>query len=560
MFQRIAGVEPQMRHDELQGQCCAYRRTEGHPMVGIDAAGHIQRKHRHARRVDGVDQGGGCIIGCAIQADAEQRIDDHIDLRQRIRKQFDCPTDGEVVGTGALRQIRAGAVFGQVHHAHLTPCAVCQARQHIAVAPIVAGAADHHDAARLRPALQQPLPGRLPGALHQGVAIAAEQRGGLRIERARGGGVVKIERCVHAGNSILVAMSAALAHPDPADTAARIRVLAREAGFQRCGITGIELGEDEVHLRSWLEEGLYGTMHWMAQHGDKRSRPQELVPGTLRVLSVGMDYGRKDDTEAWNTLHDGNRAYVARYALGRDYHKLMRNRLQKLAERIQGEIGPFGFRVFVDSAPVLERALARNAGLGWIGKHTCLIDRHGGSWFFLGEIYLDLPLPIDTPATAHCGTCTRCIDICPTQAIIAPYRLDARRCIAYLTIEHDGAIPEDMRKPIGNRIFGCDDCQLICPWNKFAKRTDEADFRARNDLDVATLPQLFAWNEDEFLRRTEGSPIRRSGHERWLRNIAVGLGNAPGTPEVLAALQARRHDDSALVREHVGWALAQHDL
>lgn len=318
-------------------------------------------------------------------------------------------------------------------------------------------------------------------------------------------------------------MSAVLARPDPADAAARIRVLAREAGFQRCGITGIELGEDEVHLRSWLEEGLYGTMHWMAQHGDKRSRPQELVPGTLRVLSVGMDYGRKDDAKAWNTLHDGNRAYVARYALGRDYHKLMRNRLQKLAERIQGEIGAFGFRVFVDSAPVLERALARNAGLGWIGKHTCLIDRNGSSWFFLGEIYLDLPLPIDTPATAHCDTCTRRIDICPTQAIIAPYRLDARRCIAYLTIEHDGAIPEDMRKPIGNRIFGCDDCQLICPWNKFAKRTDEADFRARNDLDVATLPQLFAWNEDQFLRRTEGSPIRRSGHERWLRNIAVDL-------------------------------------
>lgn len=301
-------------------------------------------------------------------------------------------------------------------------------------------------------------------------------------------------------------------------------------------------------------------MHWMAQHGDKRSRPQELVPGTLRVLSVGMDYGRKDDTEAWNTLHDGRRAYVARYALGRDYHKLMRNRLQKLAERIQGEVGAFCYRVFVDSAPVLERALARNAGLGWIGKHTCLIDRNGGSWFFLGEIYLDLPLPIDTPATAHCGTCTRCIDICPTQAIIAPHRLDARRCIAYLTIEHDGAIPEEMRKPIGNRIFGCDDCQLICPWNKFAQRTDEADFPARNDLDVATLPQLFAWDTDEFLRRTEGSPIRRSGHERWLRNIAVGLGNAPGTPEVLAALEARRNDDSELVREHVGWALAQHGL
>ena len=245
-------------------------------------------------------------------------------------------------------------------------------------------------------------------------------------------------------------------------------------------------------------------------------------------------------------------------ATRRDYHKLMRNRLQKLAERIQGEIGPFGHRVFVDSAPVLERALARDAGLGWIGKHTCLIDRNGGSWFFLGEIYVDLPLPIDPPASAHCGTCTRCIDVCPTQAIVAPYRLDARRCIAYLTIEHDGAIPEELRPAIGNRIFGCDDCQLVCPWNKFAKRSDEPDFRARNDLDKATLAQLFAWEEDEFLRRTEGSAIRRSGHERWLRNLAVALGNAPTTPQVLAALGARAQHPSPLVREHVQWALARH--
>ncbi|KRA50934.1 epoxyqueuosine reductase [Pseudoxanthomonas sp. Root65] len=346
--------------------------------------------------------------------------------------------------------------------------------------------------------------------------------------------------------------------PDPVVLATRVRTLAREFGFQRCGIAGIELGDDERHLRDWLAEGLYGSMTWMAQHGDKRSRPQELIPGTLRVISVGLDYGRNDSDDAWETLGDGQRAYVARYALGRDYHKLMRNRLQKLAERLQAEIGPFGHRVFVDSAPVLERALARNAGLGWIGKHTCLIDRDGGSWFFLGEIYVDLPLPIDAPASAHCGTCTRCIDVCPTQAITAPYRLDARRCISYLTIEHEGAIPEDLRPAIGNRIFGCDDCQLVCPWNKFAKRSDEPDFRARNDLDVATLPQLFAWDEEEFLRRTEGSTIRRSGHERWLRNIAVALGNAPTTPEVLIALQSRREDPSSLVREHVAWALERH--
>ncbi len=346
--------------------------------------------------------------------------------------------------------------------------------------------------------------------------------------------------------------------PDPAALAHRVRTLAREFGFQRCGIAGIELGDDERHLQDWLAEGLYGSMAWMAQHGDKRSRPQELIPGTLRVISVGLDYGRNDSDDAWDTLHDGERAYVARYALGRDYHKLMRNRLQKLAERLQQEVGAFGHRVFVDSAPVLERALARNAGLGWIGKHTCLIDKDGGSWFFLGEIYVDLPLPIDAPASAHCGTCTRCIDVCPTQAITAPYRLDARRCIAYLTIEHEGAIPEDLRPAIGNRIFGCDDCQLVCPWNKFAKRTDEPDFRARNDLDVATLPQLFAWDEAEFLRRTEGSAIRRSGHERWLRNIAVALGNAPSTPDILSALASRREDPSPLVREHVAWAIAQH--
>lgn len=350
-----------------------------------------------------------------------------------------------------------------------------------------------------------------------------------------------------------------LAEPDLAALAGRVRTLAGELGFQRIGITGIALDEqDRSALQTWLDAGMHGTMDWMARHAGLRERPAELVPGTLRVISVGLDYGRRDDAEAWATLADGERAYVARYALGRDYHKLMRNRLQKLAEQVQAEIGPFGHRAFVDSAPVLERALARNAGLGWIGKHTCLIDRHGGSWFFLGELYVDLPLPVDVPASAHCGTCTRCIDICPTRAIVAPHRLDARRCIAYLTIEHDGPIPEDMRAPIGNRIFGCDDCQLVCPWNKFAKRTDEPGFVARNRLDEATLAELFAWEEDEFLRRTEGSPIRRSGHERWLRNIAVALGNAPATPEVLAVLAARREHPSALVREHVQWALARH--
>ncbi|GAA5010168.1 tRNA epoxyqueuosine(34) reductase QueG [Pseudoluteimonas lycopersici] len=347
------------------------------------------------------------------------------------------------------------------------------------------------------------------------------------------------------------------AKPDYPALALRFKALAREHGFQRCGISGIELAADESHLRDWLSRGLYGTMDWMARHGEKRTRPAELVPGTLRVFSVGLDYGQ-DEAAAWDNLRDGERAYVARYALGRDYHKLMRNRLQKLADEIAGEIGPFGHRVFVDSAPVLERALARDAGVGWIGKHTCLIDKDGGSWFFLGEIYLDLPLAVDPPATEHCGTCTRCIEICPTQAIVAPHRLDARRCISYLTIEHEGSIAEELRPLIGNRIFGCDDCQLVCPWNKFAKRTDEPDFRARNDLDRATLAELFAWSEDEFLQRTEGSAIRRSGHDRWLRNIAVALGNAPKSESVIAALQSRREDPSPIVREHVEWALRRH--
>ncbi|WP_425603493.1 tRNA epoxyqueuosine(34) reductase QueG [Luteimonas rhizosphaericola] len=358
---------------------------------------------------------------------------------------------------------------------------------------------------------------------------------------------------------MLAAVSLRPAPPvyDPAALALRIKALARESGFQRCGIAGVDLDEDEAHLRDWLAQGLYGDMDWMARHGDRRARPRELVPGTVRVVSVGLDYGQDPDA-AWRTLADGTRAYVARYALGRDYHKLMRQRLQRLADRVAYEIGPFGHRVFVDSAPVLERALARNAGLGWIGKHTCLIDRDGGSWFFLGEIYVDLALPVDPPASAHCGSCVRCIEICPTRAITAPHRLDARRCIAYLTIEHEGAIDPELRPLIGNRIFGCDDCQLICPWNKFARRTDEPDFRARNRLDEATLEELFAWSEDEFLQRTEGSPIRRSGYVRWLRNLAVALGNAPTSPGVLAALQARRGVDDPMVREHVEWALARH--
>jgi len=346
--------------------------------------------------------------------------------------------------------------------------------------------------------------------------------------------------------------------PDFAALADRIKTWSRELGFQQLGVAGISLGEDAAHLQRWLDEGLHGRMAYMARHGDLRAHPEALVPGTLRVLSVRMDYGDGEDAAAWDTLADGERAYVARYALGRDYHKVMRNRLQKLADRIATEIGPFGYRAFVDSAPVLERALARDAGLGWIGKHTCLINRDAGSWFFLGEILTDLPLPVDAPASAHCGTCSRCITVCPTGAIVAPYRVDARLCISYLTIELKESIPEELRPLVGNRIFGCDDCQLACPWNKFAVPHQQPDFQPRHGLDEASLATLFAWDEATFLQRTEGSAIRRAGHAGWLRNIAVALGNAPTTPEVLAALATRRDDPDPMVREHVAWALSRH--
>jgi epoxyqueuosine reductase len=296
-------------------------------------------------------------------------------------------------------------------------------------------------------------------------------------------------------------------------------------------------------------------MDYMQRHGNKRSRPALLHPGTIRIISVRMDYQTESAAAMNQALADPVSAYISRYALGRDYHKMMRNRLQKLADKIQSEIGPFDYRAFVDSAPVLEKALAEKAGLGWIGKHSNVINRKAGSWFFLGEIFTDLPLPTDDPATAHCGACKACLDICPTQAIVAPYQVDARRCVSYLTIELHGSIPEDLRPLIGNRIYGCDDCQLVCPWNRFAGMSGETDFSPRHKLNTRQLLDVFAWSEQEFLAKTEGSAIRRIGHERWLRNIAVALGNAPASPPVIDALEARLNHDSAMVREHVLWAL-----
>jgi epoxyqueuosine reductase len=335
-----------------------------------------------------------------------------------------------------------------------------------------------------------------------------------------------------------------------------IKAWGRTLGFQAVGISDVYLDAQETRLQQWLAEGRHGRMDYMARHGDKRTRPQELVPGTVSVISARMDY-LPEGADPEQVLADQSKAYISRYALGRDYHKLLRARLQKLAERIAAAIGPFGYRVFCDSAPVMEKPLAEKAGLGWIGKHSNLLAEHTGSWFFLGEIYTDLPLPADSAAQNHCGTCTRCIDVCPTRAIVAPYVVDARLCISYLTIELREAIPVELRPLIGNRIYGCDDCQLVCPWNRFARMTAEADFLPRHRLDDSTLLELFAWSEETFLALTEGSAIRRIGYECWLRNIAVALGNAPRSDAVIDALTARLDHPSALVREHVLWALGR---
>jgi epoxyqueuosine reductase len=335
---------------------------------------------------------------------------------------------------------------------------------------------------------------------------------------------------------------------------------ARALGFDALGVASIELTEDEQHLISWLDAGFHGEMDYMKRHGSMRTHPQELAPGTVRVVSVRMNYWPADARNARDVLAEPATAYVSRYAMGRDYHKIMRRGLARLAEEMASRIGTFGYRVCVDSAPVLEKALARNAGLGWIGKHTNLLARDAGSYFFLGEILTDLPLPLDAPASAHCGTCEACIPACPTQAIVAPHRLDARRCISYLTIEHKGPIPEELRPGLGNRIYGCDDCQLVCPWNKFARMASHPDFKVRHRLDSSSLTELFAWTEQEFDERMRGSAIYRIGYERWIRNIAVALGNAPSSPDITAALIARRGDASGLVREHVEWALGRHGI
>ncbi|HEU4707679.1 MAG TPA: tRNA epoxyqueuosine(34) reductase QueG [Methylophilaceae bacterium] len=342
--------------------------------------------------------------------------------------------------------------------------------------------------------------------------------------------------------------------------AADIKGWSKELGFNEVGITDTDLSAAEERYRQWILKGFHGAMDYMAKHGDKRTRPAELIPGTLRVISVRMDYLPPQARNSEEVMQDGDQAFISRYALGRDYHKVLRSRLQKLCERIAENIRDrdFHYRVFTDSAPVLEVELAQKAGLGWRGKHTLLLSREAGSWFFLGEIYTDLPLPIDTPSQNHCGTCNSCMTACPTQAIVAPYEVDARRCISYLTIELKESIPEALRPLIGNRVYGCDDCQLTCPWNRFAQTSDETDFQVRHGLDDVSLVELFGWSEETFRQRMAGSAIYRIGYEQWLRNLAVGLGNAPTSPAVIRALERRRNTDSELVREHVVWALQRH--
>lgn len=350
------------------------------------------------------------------------------------------------------------------------------------------------------------------------------------------------------------AMTAQLPH-SPHDLSLLIKQWGQALGFQQVGISQIDLEGAGQRLEQWIRQGFHGSMDYMARHGSKRYRPTELEPGTVSVISVRMDY-LPDCAPLEEVLENDSLGAISRYALGRDYHKLMRKRLQQLASQIADTVGPIGYRVFVDSAPVMEKPLAQQAGLGWQGKHTNLVHPRAGSWFFLGEIYTELTLPADTPTANHCGRCQACIDICPTRAIIAPYQLDARLCISYLTIELHGSIPEPLRPLLGNRIYGCDDCQLVCPWNRFARISAEADFLPRHGLDAPELLILFAWSEEEFLRNTEGTPIRRLGHARWLRNIAVALGNGRHHAEVADALRLRLQHPDEMVREHVQWALA----
>ena len=567
----VGGEQARLESDETDGGGGAYGIPQHHPTVGIKPRRDIDRQAGCGVRIDRRDGLGPVSGDRAVEPCAQQRIDDQVDgLRYPGERS---PVAARLLPARGIdgRIAAQPLTIAQLQYRHTQARLPRQTRNDEPVAGVVAGAGKHRDTARLRPSTAQQIEGGAPGALHQLKARNREllDRQAIEathlfagIERARqvvgGGEGSKLHRHPGSLSVYLIYTMEPQSTIDFNQLALNIKAWGKALGFQKVGITDTDLHDAERHLDHWLGNGFHGEMAFMHQHGSKRTRPAELVPGTVRIISVRMDY-LPDETDPAAILDDPSRAFVSRYALGRDYHKLLRKRLQRLADLIVAEAGPFGYRAFVDSAPVMEKAIAQKAGLGWIGKHSNLLDRTAGSWFFLGELYTDLPLPVDHPVTDHCGNCRACIDCCPTQAIVAPYQVDARLCISYLTIELKGAIPHALRSLLGNRIYGCDDCQQVCPWNRFATATPEQDFMPRHGLDTATLCELFAWDEDTFLARTQGSAIRRIGYQRWLRNIAVALGNATSSASAVAALQARRDIDDPLVGEHIEWALRRHE-
>lgn len=555
----IAGLQA----DKAHGDVGTYRTAKGAAGVTGYSARNIQREYRNVMIVAQVDYRAVVATDLTHEPAAKQAVDNQVNRTGQDAGEGLHPAAAiDVVRPGNASVAAEQRRIGQRQDHHVDAVVRGKPRNNVSVSGIVTGPGKNQPVlgGGIRPAgLVVRRPRR---TIHQFVAGDTVSIDGTAINLANDLDRVYFNRQVSHNDDYTDRRSGRVPlsmQVDFATLKTDIKRWAQDLGFQALGVAGIDLAEAEGRLAEWLTRRFHGSMDYMERHGTKRSRPDELVPGTIRVISVRMDYLAASAEDAISLLDDPQRAYVTRYALGRDYHKVLRKRLQKLATRIESHVGPFGYRAFVDSAPVLEKPLAEQAGIGWIGKHTNLLSRDAGSWFFLGELFTDLPLPADDTASAHCGTCTACIDVCPTRAIVAPYVLDARRCISYLTIESKHPIPVEFRDAIGNRIYGCDDCQLFCPWNKFAQRTSEDDFKPRHSLDDTDLVDLFAWTEDEWLARTEGSAIRRIGYERWLGNIAIALGNAEPTPAIHKALLARRDFPSNLVRDHVSWAIDKQD-
>lgn len=569
------GEQAALRGNERDGGVCTHGDTAHATCVSIEAAGQIERKHRPTAVRDGTDRVREGRSNGTGNAGPEKRIHNDVSAQRCSGVEgLDLRTalQGPISGTRCIA-LQIGSIT-HLEELHLQPPVKRHASHDIAITGIVTTPTADREHLRIRPAIAQKLEGGCARAAHEHDArqAVALDRSAIKCARRRRRvqgigarkGVAQHQRVgliiLHcSGLPFRRTLNYAILTPDPSAMdlhalADEIRTWGQELGFDAIGITDTELGEHPAHLERWLAAGHAASMDWMARHAELRAAPERLEPWTLRVISARMDY-RPPEDDPLATLQDGTRAYVSRYALGRDYHRVIRPRLARLAERIEARVGG-RYRAFTDSAPVLEKALAEKAGLGWIGKNTLLLAREAGSFFFLGEIFTDVPLPLDTPQERdHCGSCSACMTACPTDAFVGPRQLDAKRCIAYLTIEHRGPIPEALRAPMGNRVFGCDDCQLVCPWNKFSPATREDDFHPRHGLEGSELCALFAWDEATFLERTQGSAIRRTGYEGWLRNLAVGLGNAPPDPATLALLEARRADVNEMVREHIDWAI-----